>query len=94
MYEQSNMILSMLIPGPQGPCDVIDIYLQPLIKKLNVLWETGVETLMQQRRNTYNYVQLFYGLLMIFMPTECRLDGVLRENGHAHVVLRIHAQNG
>lgn len=38
------MILSILIPGPYSFSDAIDIYLQPLIKELEELWEVGVET--------------------------------------------------
>ena len=34
----------MLIPGPNGPGDAIDTYLQPLIEKLKELWEVGIET--------------------------------------------------
>lgn len=37
-------MLALLIPGPQFPGDDIDIYLQPLIKELNELWEFGLET--------------------------------------------------
>ncbi|XP_052197326.1 uncharacterized protein LOC127804495 [Diospyros lotus] len=42
--KDSNFILSMLIPGPEGPGDAIDVYLQPLIEELQELWEVGVET--------------------------------------------------
>ncbi|XP_021848834.2 uncharacterized protein [Spinacia oleracea] len=42
--KQSNMILSMLISGPKGPGDAIDVYLQPLIEELKDLWEVGVQT--------------------------------------------------
>jgi len=42
--KQSNFILSMIIPGPDGPGDAIDVYLQPLIEELNELWEFGAET--------------------------------------------------
>ena len=38
------MMLSLLIPGPQSPGKNIDVYLQPLIEELKVLWESGVET--------------------------------------------------
>ncbi|KAH0654399.1 hypothetical protein KY289_032077 [Solanum tuberosum] len=34
----------MLIPGPNGPGDAIDTYLQPLIEELKELWEVGIET--------------------------------------------------
>ncbi|WMV40936.1 hypothetical protein MTR67_034321 [Solanum verrucosum] len=42
--KQENFILSMLIPGPNGPGDAIDTYLQPLIEELKELWEVGIET--------------------------------------------------
>ncbi|XP_039145579.1 uncharacterized protein LOC120282799 [Dioscorea cayenensis subsp. rotundata] len=42
--KQSNFILSLLIPGPKGPGNNIDVYLQPLIEELQVLWEVGIET--------------------------------------------------
>jgi len=34
----------MIIPGPDGAGDAVDVYLQPLIKELNELWKFGVET--------------------------------------------------
>ncbi|KAH0750560.1 hypothetical protein KY290_029792 [Solanum tuberosum] len=42
--KQENFILSMIIPGPNGPGDAIDTYLQPLIEELKELWEVGIET--------------------------------------------------
>ncbi|XP_049414667.1 uncharacterized protein LOC125877411 [Solanum stenotomum] len=42
--KQENFILSMLIPGPNGPGDAIDTYLQPLIEELKELWDVGIET--------------------------------------------------
>ncbi|XP_059297176.1 uncharacterized protein LOC132050130 [Lycium ferocissimum] len=46
-------MLSLLIPGPRSPGNVIDIYLQPLIEELNVLWEFGVETYDASRNRTF-----------------------------------------
>nr|GMD86751.1 uncharacterized protein LOC109184453 [Ipomoea batatas] len=43
-HNDSNFILSTLIPGPEGPGDAIDIYLKALIKELRELWEVGVDT--------------------------------------------------
>ena len=37
-------MLSLLIPGLEAPKDKIDVCLWPLIEKLNVLWEVGIET--------------------------------------------------
>ncbi|WMV09010.1 hypothetical protein MTR67_002395 [Solanum verrucosum] len=42
--KQENFILSMLIPGPNGPGDAIDTYLQPLIEELKELWDAGAKT--------------------------------------------------
>ncbi|GJY78866.1 transposon, En/Spm-like protein [Tanacetum coccineum] len=44
VMKQSNFILSLLIPCPKGPANKIDVYMQPLIKELEDLWEKGVET--------------------------------------------------
>ncbi|WMV58931.1 hypothetical protein MTR67_052316 [Solanum verrucosum] len=42
--KQSNLLLSLLIPGPKGPAMDIDVYLQPLIDDLKILWGDGTET--------------------------------------------------
>ncbi|WCJ40469.1 hypothetical protein M5689_021385 [Euphorbia peplus] len=42
--KQSNLIVSMIIPGPHSPGMGIDVFLQPLIAELKELWYDGVET--------------------------------------------------
>ena len=42
--KQPHLILSVLIDGPKGPGDKIDVYLQPLIDELKELWANGVRT--------------------------------------------------
>ncbi|XP_065872964.1 uncharacterized protein [Euphorbia lathyris] len=42
--KQSNLIVSMIIPGEHSPGMGIDIFLQPLISELKELWVDGVET--------------------------------------------------
>jgi len=42
--KQSFFMLSLLIPGPYGPGNNIDVYLQPLVKELQELWFDGIET--------------------------------------------------
>ncbi|XP_076904109.1 uncharacterized protein LOC143559403 [Bidens hawaiensis] len=39
---QPNLILSLIILGPKGPGNKIDVYMRPLIKELKELWEYGV----------------------------------------------------
>ncbi|XP_044499442.1 uncharacterized protein LOC123220908 [Mangifera indica] len=38
------LILSSIIPGPSSPGQDIDIYMQPFIKEIRLLWEIGVDT--------------------------------------------------
>ena len=40
VMKRSNFILSLIVPGPKGPGNKIDVYMQPLIKEL---WD-GIET--------------------------------------------------
>ncbi|XP_020080549.1 uncharacterized protein LOC109704193 [Ananas comosus] len=42
--KESSFILSLLILGPSGPENQIDVYLQPLIDELKELWEVGIDT--------------------------------------------------
>lgn len=42
--QKEFTMLSMLIPGKKGPGKDIDVYLQPLIEELNLLWSSGVPT--------------------------------------------------
>ena len=39
--KKENIMLSLLIPGPQKPGNSIDVYLEPLIEDLNHLWSIG-----------------------------------------------------
>ncbi|XP_021838978.2 uncharacterized protein [Spinacia oleracea] len=42
--KQPYFILSLLIPGPKGPGNDIDVFLEPLVDELELLWKVGVET--------------------------------------------------
>jgi len=42
--KQSYFLMPLLIPGPNAPRNYINIYLQPLIQELKELWEVGVKT--------------------------------------------------
>ncbi|XP_061999523.1 uncharacterized protein LOC133716896 [Rosa rugosa] len=42
--KQPYLILSLLIPGPKGPGNNIDVYLQPLVEELKMLWTEGLQT--------------------------------------------------
>ncbi|XP_012846911.1 PREDICTED: uncharacterized protein LOC105966882 [Erythranthe guttata] len=42
--KQPSLILSIIIDGPKGPGNKIDVFLQPLIDELKELWDIGVQT--------------------------------------------------
>nr|XP_043639519.1 uncharacterized protein LOC122610612 [Erigeron canadensis] len=44
VMKQPNIILSLIVPGPKGPGNKIDVYMQPLLRELKELWLDGVET--------------------------------------------------
>ena len=44
VMKQSNFILSLIVPGPKGLGNKIEVYMQPLIKELKELWDDGIET--------------------------------------------------
>ena len=46
-------ILSLLIPGPRSTWNDIDIYLQPLIDELKLLWDSVVQTYDASRNETF-----------------------------------------
>ncbi|XP_027186063.1 uncharacterized protein [Cicer arietinum] len=51
--KQSLFMLSLLIPGPKGPGNNIDVYLQPLVQELQDLWENGIETFDAYKKETF-----------------------------------------
>lgn len=40
--QKEYLFLTLIIPGPHNPKDKIDVFLQPLIDELNMLWNEGV----------------------------------------------------
>ena len=41
--KDTSFFLIILVPGPRNLKDKLDVYLQPLIHELNLLWDYGVE---------------------------------------------------
>ena len=72
--KQSKFILSMLIPGPNGPGNAIDVYLQPLIQELKELWEVGVETYNASKNQNFNLYAALIWTINDF-PTYGMLSG-------------------
>ena len=44
VMKQPNFILSLIIPGPKGHGNKIDVYMHPLIEELQKLWDVSVVT--------------------------------------------------
>ncbi|XP_047266604.1 uncharacterized protein LOC124897622 [Capsicum annuum] len=51
--KEAYMFLTIIVPGPSNPKHKIDVYLQPLIKELTLLWETGVEAFDISKRQNF-----------------------------------------
>ncbi|XP_004488370.1 uncharacterized protein [Cicer arietinum] len=51
--KQPYFMLSLLILGPKGPGNNIDIYLQPLVQELQELWDDGIETFDAYKKETF-----------------------------------------
>ncbi|GJX86192.1 uncharacterized protein Tco_0336966 [Tanacetum coccineum] len=52
--KDENVKLSLVIPGKKNPGQNIDVFLQPLIKELKILWNSGVETYDAYRKNNFH----------------------------------------
>ena len=78
--KKTLFLLSLLIPSPTAHRNDIYIYLQPLIDELNDLWEVGLKHMMLQQKKIFVCVQLYYGLLMIFLHMQIFQVGALKGN--------------
>ncbi|XP_020266364.1 uncharacterized protein LOC109841838 [Asparagus officinalis] len=52
--KKENIMLTLLIPGPKQLGNDIDIYLQPLVDDLQLLWENRVEAYDAFSKSTFN----------------------------------------
>ncbi|XP_012851493.1 PREDICTED: uncharacterized protein LOC105971188 [Erythranthe guttata] len=52
--QRSHMMMSLLISGPKGPKNGIDVYLQPLIDELKELWISGIQTFDMSTKQYFN----------------------------------------
>ncbi|GJX25674.1 transposon, En/Spm-like protein [Tanacetum coccineum] len=52
--KNENVKLSLVIPGKKNPGQNIDVFLQPLIKELKMLWNSGVETYDAYCKNNFH----------------------------------------
>jgi len=48
------IFLSLLIPGPKTPGNDTNVFLEPLVDKLNELWEPGVQTYDAFKNDTFD----------------------------------------
>ncbi|XP_077237173.1 uncharacterized protein LOC143878834 [Tasmannia lanceolata] len=51
--KQPYMMLSLLIPGPSGPGNDLDVYFQSLVEELKELWDIGFQTFDASRNETF-----------------------------------------
>lgn len=72
--KQPYSFLSLLIPGKSAPGNNFDIYLQPLIEELKVLWDVGVRSYDALREE---YFQMRAGVILTIndFPAYANLSG-------------------
>ena len=52
--KRNFSMLTLLIPGPKQPGNDIDVYLEPLVDELKVLWNQGVWTYDAYNKTCFN----------------------------------------
>ena len=59
--KKQYMFLTVIVPSPKNPKHRIDMYLQPLIHELKLLWEDGIQTHdVSKRENFQLHAALMY----------------------------------
>ena len=75
--KEPYMFLSILVPGPKNPKQKIDVYLQPLIDELKMLWNDGVQTWDVSSKQNFQMRAALMWLLVTFLLIQCFRDGKL-----------------
>ena len=52
--KRKYLMLSLLISGPKQPGNDIDVYLEPLLDDLRLLWDSGIEVFDAYKNETFN----------------------------------------
>jgi hypothetical protein len=53
MQKRKYILLTILISGPTQPGVDMDVFLEPLMEDMKILWETGVEMLDEYRKDLF-----------------------------------------
>ncbi|XP_060959174.1 uncharacterized protein LOC133030448 [Cannabis sativa] len=51
--HKSNYLLTLLIPGPKSPGKEFDVFLEPLVDELKMLWNNGVEAFDEYSKSNF-----------------------------------------
>ncbi|XP_074305019.1 uncharacterized protein LOC141639948 [Silene latifolia] len=72
--KRKYLMLSLLISGPKQPGNDIDVYLEPLMDDLKLLWDEGVEVYDAYRGETFNLRAMIFCTINDF-PAYGNLSG-------------------
>ena len=64
--KKENIMLTLLIPGPQQPGNNIEVYLEPLIEDLCHLWDNGELTYDAYSKSTFNLKAMLFWTISDF----------------------------
>jgi hypothetical protein len=53
MQKQKYILLTILISGPTQPIVDMDVFLEPLMEDIKIMWETGVQMLDEYRKDSF-----------------------------------------
>jgi hypothetical protein len=53
MQKRKYLLLTILISGPTQPGVDMDVFLEPLMEDMKILWETGVQILDEYRKESF-----------------------------------------
>lgn len=78
--------LSLLIPGPKGLGNKLDVYMQPLVEELKELWEIGRKTFDAYKNESFQMAVIIWTINDSLRMQIC-LVGVLKVDMLVHVVV-------
>jgi len=63
MQKQKYHLLSILISGPTQPGVDMDVFLEPLMQDMKILWETGVQMFDEYRKKSFTLRAIIFVMI-------------------------------
>lgn len=84
--KQPNFILSLLIPGPKGPGNNLDVYMQPLMEELEELWKIGIKTFDEYRKESFQmHAAIMWTINAAIIEVTIAMENILPEDNDDNI---------